>query len=80
MKLISLNEVRQAIAEARQKAGISQAEAAERAGVSQPFWHKVENLSGFPNQPISPKTLEKLAVSVGLEVGHGYHLKKLSKK
>ena len=67
-RLLSLREVREALAEARQKAGLSQAEAAKKVGVSQPYWHRIENTVRFPDEPIATETLTAMGLAFGLEI------------
>lgn len=78
--LLTLTEVRQKLADARQSAGMPQSEAAAQAGVSQPFWHQVENVEKYPDKAVSPETLSQMAAVVGLQVEYGFKVKKLSRK
>lgn len=55
-----------AIKSARLKAGITQAAAAQAAGISQPVWHHVE----AGERSVAPDTIVRMAAAVGLRLRH----------
>tara|TARA_R100000808_G_scaffold13670_1_gene32949 strand:+ start:181 stop:393 length:213 start_codon:yes stop_codon:yes gene_type:complete len=62
--MITKKQALKKITKARERAGLSQRQAAEKAGISQPAWHYIEAGTNQPHWD----TIISMALAVGLDV------------
>lgn len=62
---MNLSEVTELLKAARENMGLTQSQAAEKSGITQPYWNEIER--GRKTNP-SPEVLARMGLAVGLEI------------